>query len=250
MDYPLYEPIQSSGIVVRPLVATVILHAILLSLMSANWVSERTITVKPREYAKAIDARLIDAQTLKPKPKASPKPKAKPKPKPVAKKPVAQAKPKPAAKPKAAAQPKKTEPKVETKPDEPKMSAEELARLAKADLARAMASEEEAQQAATADQMSVSFQALIQRTVTQYWSRPPSARNGMEVLLALQLVPTGDVVGVTVLKSSGDTAFDRSAINAVRKAERFPELAQLPSRVFERDFRRLQLLFRPEDLRY
>lgn len=72
----------------------------------------------------------------------------------------------------------------------------------------------------------------------------------MEVLLALQLIPTGEVVSVTVVKSSGNTAFDRSAINAVQKAEQFPELKNLPSREFEKTFRRFRLLFRPEDLRY
>ncbi len=62
--------------------------------------------------------------------------------------------------------------------------------------------------------------------------------------------PTGEVVSVSVLKSSGNTAFDRSAINAVEKAGSFPELQNLPSREFEKSFRRFRLLFRPEDLRY
>ena len=72
----------------------------------------------------------------------------------------------------------------------------------------------------------------------------------MEALLQVQLIPTGEVVSVSVLKSSGDSAFDRSAVNAVEKAGSFPELQKLPSREFERQFRRLRLLFRPEDLRY
>ncbi len=84
----------------------------------------------------------------------------------------------------------------------------------------------------------------------RYWSRPPSARNGMEALLSLQLVPSGDVVSVSLVRSSGSAAFDRSAINAVEKAGSFPELARLPRAEFERSFRRFSLLFRPEDLRY
>ena len=51
-------------------------------------------------------------------------------------------------------------------------------------------------------------------------------------------------------ESSGNVAFDRSAINAVEKAGRFPEVSQLKSAEFERDFRRFQIIFRPEDLRY
>ncbi|MFT6365609.1 MAG: colicin import membrane protein [Halioglobus sp.] len=108
--------------------------------------------------------------------------------------------------------------------------------------------EEEA--TATAGELAASFSSLIQRTVAGYWSRPPSARNGMEVLLALQLIPTGEVVSVTVIEGSGSAAFDRSAVNAVEKAGRFPELQNLPAREFEKSFRRFQMLFRPEDLRY
>ena len=133
------------------------------------------------------------------------------------------------------------------------MTAAELAELARAELSQAMATEEQEQQqqaAVTASEMAASYASLIQQTVVNYWSRPPSARNGMEVLLALQLIPTGEIVSVTVVKSSGNTPFDRSAINAVQKAERFPELQNLPSREFEKTFRRFRLLFRPEDLRY
>ena len=57
-------------------------------------------------------------------------------------------------------------------------------------------------------------------------------------------------IGHALLKSSGNSAFDRSAINAVEKAGSFPELQKLPNREFEKTFRRFRLLFRPEDLRY
>ena len=42
----------------------------------------------------------------------------------------------------------------------------------------------------------------------------------------------------------------RSAVVAVEKAGQFPELQQLESRLFEKNFRRLRLKFKPEDLRY
>jgi colicin import membrane protein len=99
------------------------------------------------------------------------------------------------------------------------------------------------------DQLANSYVALITEAIQTNWNRPPSARNNMEAELILQLVPTGEVVSVKVLRSSGNAAFDRSAENAVLKAERFPELKNLPSRVFEKNFRRLRLKFKPEDLR-
>ena len=63
-------------------------------------------------------------------------------------------------------------------------------------------------------------------------------------------MPTGEVVGVGVLESRGNSAFDRSAMTAVERVARFPEVAKLDNRLFESSFRRFQLVFKPEDLRY
>ena len=86
----------------------------------------------------------------------------------------------------------------------------------------------------------------IYRAVVSNWSRPPSARNDMEAQLRVELIPTGEVISVTVISSSGNSAFDRSAEAAVRKARRF----EVPSetRLFERHFRSFVLLFKPQDL--
>jgi colicin import membrane protein len=115
-------------------------------------------------------------------------------------------------------------------------------------LQRAMQEEEMLMQAEQDEIQAASYAALIKRTVESYWSRPPSARKDMQVELAIRLVPTGEVVGVEVTRSSGNTSFDRSAVLAVRKAGRFPELKDLPSSVFEEYFRSFTLVFKPEDL--
>jgi len=117
------------------------------------------------------------------------------------------------------------------------------------DFADAIAQENAESRMLNDTELANSYVALIAGVIESNWNRPPSARNNMEVVLAIQMVPTGEVVSVRVLKSSGNSAFDRSAENAVLKAERFPELQQLPSRIFEANFRRLRLKFRPEDLR-
>jgi len=244
----LYAKSKAPPIVVRPVVVSVLLHAIIIYLMTVNWAESESDVVRVKPAPKVINARLVDISEFRPKPKPKPKaaPKARTKPKPVAK-----AKPKPVVKPKAKPKPK-PEPVVKepVKPD-PRITEQELAAIARADLAKAVAEEEQlAEATATAEEMAASYAALIQQTVVNYWSRPPSARNGMEALLAIQLIPTGEVVNVSVIKSSGNSAFDRSAINAVEKAGSFPELQKLPDREFEKTFRRFRLLFRPEDLRY
>lgn len=250
MSDSIYAKPVLPRIIVRPILATLALHAVMFFMLTANWSGmEESRTIKPRVTPKVIQARLVDASELKPKKVSKPvvKPKAKPKVKPRVK-PKVKPKPKPKPEQKPKAKPKPVQ-KAEPKP-EPRLTADELAAIARSELSQAVESEEQAQEAMTADELAASYAALIQQTVVSYWSRPPSARNGMEVLLALQLIPTGEVVSVSVVKSSGNTAFDRSAVNAVQKAEQFPELRDLPSREFEKTFRRFRLLFRPEDLRY
>jgi colicin import membrane protein len=121
------------------------------------------------------------------------------------------------------------------------------------ELERSVAAEnkriEDAKQSANDAVLVTSYGSIIDERVSANWSRPPSARNGMSALLRIQLVPTGRVVNVSVIESSGDAAFDRSAEQAVNKAESFPELKNLPNRVFEKNFRVFNLNFEPEDLR-
>ena len=107
-----------------------------------------------------------------------------------------------------------------------------------------------AQQAAEEDERAAnSFRQVIQKRLSENWSRPPSARRGMETHVRIRLVPTGRVVGLTIIKSSGDIAFDRSVEQAVRKVDQFIELQTMDSRLFELKFRSVDVAFSPEDLR-
>ena len=113
---------------------------------------------------------------------------------------------------------------------------------------------EDAQDVAAAEAASSEFEliqsatGLIQQLVTENWSRPPSARNGMRAIIQIKMLPTGELVDVIITQSSGDPAFDRSAENAVYRAAPFAELTALPIRVFNQNFRTLSLIFQPEDL--
>lgn len=188
-----------------------------------------------------------------------------PKPKPAPPKPQVVSQPQPQSKP-----PPKSEPKPQPKPEPPKpdpeverQRAEEVARRQAEERARQErlealarsafqeALDSEASELSDADvseddAVAQSYRNGIYQAVVANWSRPPSARNRMEAKLLVELVPTGDVVGVTVIDSSGNAAFDRSAESAVRKARRF-EVPKDPD-IFEKHFRRFTLLFRPEDL--
>lgn len=85
------------------------------------------------------------------------------------------------------------------------------------------------------------FIALIRAKITRNWHKPPSAKRGETVVLQLHLFPTGELDRATILKSSGDSHFDRSALSAATSISRYP----VPSDngVFERNFRRFSMSF-------
>ena len=110
--------------------------------------------------------------------------------------------------------------------------------------------EEESYQAAMVEQELVDAVGYeIQRAVELNWSRPPSARRGMQAILWVSLVPTGGLTSVDIVESSGDSAFDRSAMQATQKAAPFDAVTELEPAVFERNFRTFQFRFNPQDLR-
>ena len=226
-----------------PALLTLLLHGgVVLMLVVRSTHSEQVVAAAPA--IQPIQAALVSADALKPKPKPKSKPKPTPKPEP-------KSEPKPAPDPKptpepAPAPPKAPEPQQDSAPS---LNAEQLAALTRDELGALIDADSGAMDTAEPTLRDV-VAATIRATVINRWTRPPSARNGMVAVLSIQLVPTGEVVGVSVLQSSGNNAFDRSAMNAVERSARFPDVAKLENAVFEENFRRFQLIFKPEDLRY
>jgi len=149
--------------------------------------------------------------------------------------------------------PVEPEPEVNLEPEQPEPEAAqpELPAIAQREQDFTNQLQREAQAiAAQADRKQVaSYSALIEQRAAANWSRPPSARRGMVVELRVNLLPTGRVVDVEVVSSSGDAAFDRSASQAVLKAQPFERIQELPSDIFEENFRTFRFRFSPDDLR-
>lgn len=270
-----------------PVGVAVCLHAVLMLWLASDFTSTDNKVHKPPKtiVANLVSAKDLQKAPKKIKPVAKPKPKPRPKPKPAPKpKEKPKAKPKPKVDEKAIALKKKKAAEARAKKQREakekaakEKAAKEKAAREKAErerkererqkqlqkereqalLQQALADELEAEeqyqaaqaQAQADEQSAMSYMAAIKAAVEANWSRPANARNGMEATLIIELVPTGAVVSVSVVESSGSAPFDSSAVAAVKKAERFPELQELPSRVFEQYYRRFKLLFKPEDLR-
>lgn len=104
-------------------------------------------------------------------------------------------------------------------------------------------------QSSSADNDLVSqYLGLIQDLITQNWDIPPSARNSMRAVLELRTSPVGDILSSVVIVPSGDTAFDRSVLQAVARVGNLQELRDLPNAIYEQNFRTFRLEFKPEDL--
>ena len=225
-----------------PALVAVLVHLFFVIVMEGGWtVAAPTVSAKPQVIQASLVSLSKPDQTVA-KPRSKPKPKPKPQPKPGSMK---------ALEPKPIPRPDPITPEPVSADDNKTSTENQLARLQK-ELLDGLMDLPEAEGQVLADEVSEVQQvaALMQARITQNWRRPPSARNGMEVLLEISLVPTGDVVGISVLSSSGSIAFDRSAIAAVERVAQFSEVAVLPISDFERYFRRFPLRFKPEDLRY
>ena len=191
----------------------------------------------------------------KPAPKPEPKPKPKPKPKPEPKKPEPKPKPKPKPEPTKKPAPK-PEPKPEPKPDpkpvipdieEPsleEMLAEEELEMAKPTEPSPRESQEAASNADQSDVEVASFTDAISAQVGQRWRIPGNYRNrdDIKTQVRIQMIPGGEVVNVSVVKSSGYPDFDESVMNAVKLASPLP-VPDGP--LFDKQFRSLVIEFDP-----
>lgn len=66
------------------------------------------------------------------------------------------------------------------------------------------------------------YRSMIEAAVRKHWKIPPGARAGMGCELRVRLLPSGEVIRVELVKSSGNSVFDKSVQIAVRQASPLP----------------------------
>ncbi|MFZ5957150.1 cell envelope integrity protein TolA [Pseudomonas sp. QL9] len=136
-----------------------------------------------------------------------------------------------------------------------KAAAQQAAKKAQEDkkaqaLAELLSDDTQRQQALADEQgneVAGNFDDLIRSRVSEGWSRPPSARNGMSVIVQINMLPDGTITNASVARSSGDKAFDSSAVNAVKNVGRITEMQGLSPKDFN-PYRSFKMTFTPEDL--
>lgn len=88
---------------------------------------------------------------------------------------------------------------------------------------------------------------LIKQLISEHWIRPAGAQNDMQVIVSVEFNNSGHITKVTITKSSGNQAFDNSAVAAIRSVGRVREIQDLPAKAKEQ-YRQKLMAFRPEDL--
>lgn len=232
------------------LAIAIALHLLIVGAVTFTWSSEPVLkTVRP--LPPHVQAVIMEKPAAKPAPEAVVKPVEKPKPKPVPKpapkpepKPVPKPAPKPAPKPEPKPAPK-PEPKPAPKP-EPSFTAPKLDELmATEDRELESSAQQQREQAAREASETESYISAITATLSQRWIIPATARqkDSLSAHVRIRLLPGGEVLDVNLVKSSGDRAFDDSAVNAVKSAGRLP----VPSGdLFNKHFRDITINFHPQ----
>jgi colicin import membrane protein len=131
---------------------------------------------------------------------------------------------------------------------ERKRKAEEAARRkAEAELQARLAAEQErmaAQRRSAMQRMVDEYVQHIRAKVQRSWIRPPATGSNLACTVTVRLIPSGDVVDVGVVRSSGNQVFDQSVKNAVLKASPLP---MPPDPEVMEQFRTISFEFRPDN---
>lgn len=204
-----------------------------------RWQTQKPAAVQV-EIVRAVPPAPTPAPEPKPEPKPAPKPEPKVEPKPLPKPEIAQ-------KEKEKPKPPKPEPKPEPAPDpfkEPlKREAEQMQqRKASAAAAQELA-DLKARQASAAQAGEIDkYIAAIRGKVRGNLVLPPDIKGNPEAEFEVTQLPSGEVMNVKLLKSSGHPAYDAATERAIRKSSPLPKPGK--SELFDRT---LNLKFRPQE---
>jgi colicin import membrane protein len=177
--------------------------------------------VKPEPQVQKPE--IVEKAVPKPKPKPEPKPEPKPKPK-----------PKPEAKPKPPARDLEFERRMREELAQEQAAAEE--RRVRDQLAREQAAASSRALATWDGKIRAKIRGNIRSFIVDQVQGNPQA------VYHVTLLPTGEVLTVTMMKSSGNKAYDEEVQRAIRASSPLPKPE--PASLFRRD---LELKFRPQD---
>ena len=97
----------------------------------------------------------------------------------------------------------------------------------------------------TYDEDIIKFYNAIKVKIESAWIKPRNIPSNLSCDLKITINPQGRVVGLNLLKSSGNIRFDNSAMQAVRRVETFSIFKEMQREVYEDTFKNIIFRFNP-----
>ena len=105
---------------------------------------------------------------------------------------------------------------------------------------------EEAEVEVSKEQQEIAMYAQkIISTIEDAWMKPRNIPENLVANLRLKIRPSGRIIGVDLIKSSGNIRFDNSVLQAVRRVEVFNFFNSIPKTLFEKEFQVISISFNP-----
>ena len=105
---------------------------------------------------------------------------------------------------------------------------------------------EEAEVEVSKEQQDIAMYAQrIISMIEDAWMKPRNIPENLVANLRLKIRPSGRIIGIDLIKSSGNIRFDNSALQAVRRVEAFNFFNSIPKTLFEKEFQVISISFNP-----
>ena len=86
--------------------------------------------------------------------------------------------------------------------------------------------------------------AIIQKRISSIWIKPNSLSESLIAKVLINLAPSGEILNFSLIEPSSNTTFNESILIAMNKMSFFEEVISLERKLFERNFRNFNLVFK------
>ena len=86
--------------------------------------------------------------------------------------------------------------------------------------------------------------AIIQERISSIWIKPNSLSESLIAKVLISLAPSGEILNFSLIEPSSNSSFNESILTTMNKMTFFEEVLSLERKVFEQNFRNLNLVFK------
>ena len=86
--------------------------------------------------------------------------------------------------------------------------------------------------------------AIIQERISSIWIKPNSLSESLIAKVLINLAPSGEIINFSLIEPSSNTSFNESILTAMNKMTFFEEVLSLERKLFEKNFRNFNLVFK------